>query len=738
MALANRGVPFLLSTSHLAVLAALASGKVLAQEPATELAPIVVTATGYEQEIKNAPASITVIGQEALREKRYNNLAEALSEVEGVDVRGNTGKTGGLNISIRGLPSDYTLILIDGRRQNAAGDVTPNGFGETSTSFIPPLSAIERIEVIRGPMSTLYGSDAMGGVVNIITKKVATAWGGSVTFDKGIPQNSDFGDTSNANFYLSGPLVPEMLGLAVRGGIFNRGATDIELPAGTGSISKRGPAPVESRIYTAGAKLTLTPNKQHDFWLDVDRSRQWYNNDESQLGTLDNPSTNTYNGYSRDLRFNRDQVAVGHTSRFEFGTLQSSLMYNNTETQGRTVPNIAANSPLAAVLVPGAPRKLETTNVVFDTKLVKAIGDSHMLTVGGQYWDAEMTDGLATKRYKQATKSLFAEDEWRLREDLALTTGVRYDHHDAFGGHFSPRGYLVWNTTPNWTVKGGVSRGYRTPRLNQLHDGINGISGQGRTLTIGNPNLKPEVSTSTEVGVNYDNLAGLTANATLFHNRFKDKISAAARGIPNCDYAANPNQPGCISIGALPTQAEFGQQINLEQATTRGLELGTRVPLAPRWTLGLNYTFTDSEVKNGGVYGGKLADTPRHMANANLRWQATDKFAMWLRAELRGKSRRFDGDPSSLTGDDLRAQQAVGDLKAYSLLHLGGSYKVSKTVTLTGTVYNLLDKDFMRFKSYVNGAGDTVYLNEYIHSSQSTRGTIQPGRTFWLAANITF
>ncbi len=131
---------------------------------------MVVTASGYEQKIREAAASISVISQNELRQRNYNDLAQALSDVEGVDVNSSTGKTGGLDISIRGMPSAYTLILVDGIRQNGTSDVTPNGFGAMNTSFMPPLSAIERIEVIRGPMSTLYGSDAIGGVVNIITK----------------------------------------------------------------------------------------------------------------------------------------------------------------------------------------------------------------------------------------------------------------------------------------------------------------------------------------------------------------------------------------------------------------------------------------------------------------------------------------------------------------------------------------------------------------------------------------
>ena len=122
--------------------ALMASATVHANDTIT-LQDVVVSASGFEQKITDAPASISVISREDLQQKRYNNLAQALGDVEGIDIGQGTGKTGGLNISIRGMPSQYTLILIDGRRQNAAGNVTPNGFGETSTSFMPPLSRSE-------------------------------------------------------------------------------------------------------------------------------------------------------------------------------------------------------------------------------------------------------------------------------------------------------------------------------------------------------------------------------------------------------------------------------------------------------------------------------------------------------------------------------------------------------------------------------------------------------------------
>ena len=708
------------------------------------LGDTVVSASGFEQKVTEAPASISVISQEDLQQKRYNNLAQALGDVEGIDIGQGTGKTGGLNISIRGMDSKYSLILIDGRRQNAAGNVTPNGFGETSTSFMPPLSAIERIEVIRGPMSTLYGSDAMGGVINIITKKVSTEWHGSVTQDYTYQENRDFGDTRNTSVYASGPLIDGLLGLQVRGSLFNREESDLSYGSGI-DVSKRGPSPVEGRNNNVGARLSLTPHVDHDFALDVERGRQVYNNDECQLGSLDgqNRSCTTAataaNGYADELRFEREQLALTHTARLGLGTLDSSLMHNTTETIGRTIPGdpIGDDAGIPGTLV-GDKRDLETTNLVFDTKLVAPIGESHIATVGGQWWKAEMTDGIALEDFEQKTWALFAEDEWRLRDDLALTLGARYDDHEAFGGHVSPRAYLVWNTTDNWTMKGGISRGYRTPDLNDLHSGINGVTGQGTITTIGNPDLEPETTTSTEFGVYFDNLSGFNANATLFHNKFKDKI---ATGDPVTDPLCGGNSNGTCS-----------QQINVDEAVTRGLELAGSWQLAPAWTLSANYTYTDSEQKSGDNKGEPLTNTPEHLANAKLNWQTTDRLNLWVKSEYRGERARFTSTYENLADNGrYSTNQSIYDTlgkntKAYNLFHLGGSFRASENVTLNATIYNLFDKDFVDGKAYTsysyarNGSltTDTAYGTDFSHSTAGTTGVMEEGRRLWLSANIAF
>jgi len=703
----------------------------------TELDEIVVSASGSEQKITDAPASISVVNQEALQQSQYSNLAEALETVEGVDVRQSTGKTGGLNISIRGLPSDYTLILIDGRRQNAPGGVTPNGFGDTSTSFMPPVSAIERIEVIRGPMSTLYGSDAIGGVVNIITKKVSDEWSGSVSLEHTFQEHREYGDTGKTSFYTSGPLIEDTLGLAVRGSVLDRSASDITFDDSS-EAPKRGVAPVDGRNSHIGARLSFVPMTGHEFYLDAETGRQVYNNDECQLGTLDGrtrscePDTDDEaDGYSDELRFNRDQLALGSNSRFGFGTWSNDLTYNVTETKGRTLPGPfgEAYDPPYQDLIGGADRELESKDTVLDTKLVSPLGNNHIATFGAQYRDTELTDGIAGTTFEQSSWAVFAEDEWYLRDNLALTLGGRYEDHDAFSGHFTPRAYLVWNTTPAWTFKGGVSQGYKTPEISDLHDGINGVTGQGDTITIGTPGLEPEKSTNYEIGAYYDNLNGFKANATVFYTDFEDKIDSGTSVTINGD----PNIP----------DGTYDQLDNIGEAETRGIELASSWQFAQDWSVLGNYTFTDSEQKSGENRGAKLTNTPEHVFHARLNWQATDRLDLWLSGEYRGERTRFTKVKGEYDDEEQAIDNAVGDLDAYALFHLGGAYQASDKVTLTATIYNLLDKDFLSGASYTyddGGTQETGWASDYIYQNRGMAqgGTIEQGRRLWLSATVEF
>ncbi|MEG1117701.1 MAG: TonB-dependent receptor plug domain-containing protein, partial [Janthinobacterium sp.] len=182
---------------------------------------VVVTASGYEQLIKEAPASISVVTREELEKKAYTNLHDALRDVPGVILTPSDNNSN--DIALRGMGANYTLILVDGKRTNSRETQT-NGSTGTDQSWIPPLEAIERIEVVRGPMSSLYGSDAMGGVINIITRKIARTWSGSSTLNYSKPSDSDRGDTRQLGFNISGPL-SDKFGLRL-GGNYTERASD--------------------------------------------------------------------------------------------------------------------------------------------------------------------------------------------------------------------------------------------------------------------------------------------------------------------------------------------------------------------------------------------------------------------------------------------------------------------------------------------------------------------------------
>jgi outer membrane receptor for ferrienterochelin and colicins len=698
--------------------------------PVTE---IVVTASGFEQDVRRAPASISVVGRDELSTTKFRDLAEALRNVEGIDVRGATGKTGGLNVSIRGMPSDYTLFLIDGVRQNAPTEVGQNGFGDALTSFMPPASAIERIEVVRGPMSTLYGSDAMAGVVNIITRPVAHEWTGNVSLEGSVPESGRFGGTARADMYVAGPVVRDRVGISLRANRFHRGDSDRIRPVETANT--RDPAPVRSRQHTLGARLEWMPDHRHDVWLDMQQDRTWYDNGDCRLGGFDFVNCNTgapvatAPGYHDALRFNRDQVSLAHTARLDAGQLSSSLTRNTTAFLGRTIASTARPPGHPDI---GRDRTLEATNLLLDSRFVTPVSNSHMLTLGGQIWQAELHDSfLQQPRQDYTAWALLVEDEWQLGADLTATLGLRYDRHEGFGGQLTPRGYLVWNASPVWTVKGGIGRGFKAPQMHFLVDGISEVIRQGQQPNVGNPDLGPEYSINAEIAVLYANAHGLRASATAFQNRIRDKISFRGGNcvqdpIPACAYGQTTE----------PFVTEY--PVNLDEGKSWGLELATGVPLAMRWHLDLTWTLMETELIERGERSGRLSDSARHVGNAQLAWDMTDNARLWLRAEYRGSSRRFDGDPADLSGNDRLEYLALGDLEAYSLLHLGGAYRISPSLTLNANIFNALDKDFTVHRVWVDNAGDPQPGSPYYRTDTWTKGMAHAGRTFWLSLNFAY
>ncbi|ENO88623.1 TonB-dependent receptor domain-containing protein [Thauera linaloolentis] len=767
---------------HTALLISLAFPASTAFADDQQLGSVVVSATGFEQKVTDAPASISVVTSEELAKKPYTTLIDAVRDLEGVDVGETSDKTGQKTISMRGMGSDYTLILIDGKRQNNHGDIYPNSFGGNQFNHIPPLDSVERIEVIRGPASTLYGADAMGGVINIITKKDITKWTGSITYGRSLQTNNDFGDDITTDFAVRGPILPGKLGVALRGSVYERQASTPEFKSTTdpdGIVHTRalafggGGKTVDNTNKAYGISLFFTPTEHQRITFDYDDSVQEYDNkpvyDPASgevaypLGTVDSIDTiwrrsnsgggraDPRVGYLDEQEFTRESWSLSHEGKWDFGTSFVSLSYVETDNNGRTMPFTVAERRQLLEMIDGTgayagmsladrkaaaqntflPRKkrtLQSNQYTLDAKLdipLQNLAGDHLLVLGGQVIDGELKDGVfgmesGTPGKIQENKmwSLFVEDNWMPNDAFTLTAGVRYDDHDVFGDHISPRLYGVYKVAPQWTVKGGVSTGYKTPKTTQLYDGIVGFGGQGTSPMYGNPNLEPETSRNTELAVYWNHPAGHNFNATVFRNDFEDKIA---------NQPCGPGTPqACASAGEY---ADIGynpgtnRATNIDKVVIQGVELAGRWQIADNWALRGNYTYTDSEQKSGAQKGLPLNYTAKHMFNTTLDWQALDNLNVFLTMEARSK--RYRG----------LVDNKVSHYKDYEVFHLGASLRVNEHVTINGRINNLLDEDFTTYKhsftyDAAEGAWSPTYTDDYNNKDKS--------RNFWVSVNATF
>lgn len=630
----------------------------------------VVSAAGYEQNIADAPASISVISREELEKKAYKNVVDALKNVPGVYASGGSTYQ---DISIRGMASDYTLYLIDGRPMQGNDAFSPNGMaGGTQIAFLPPLEMIERIEVIRGPMSSLYGSNAMGGIVNIITRRAPDQWTGSVSGEYTTPgkNNQINEDGWQTNVYAAGPLIDQLLSLQVNGG-FQR----IEESHFQGGGKDASSDPKFTRKQ-GGLKLTLTPDEENDISLAYDFSRQ---EREANAGV-----SSTADAFTRG---DREVFTLAHDGRYGQLQMSSYIKYEETENPSR-----------------GS----ETTGlrgIFFDTLTANSQGtyffDRHTLTLGVQYISEELkdraTNALNDRGPMTADRwqySLFMEDEWQVTDDLAITAGLRMNRDENYGTHISPRLYGVYHLTPELALKGGVSTGYRTPTLRESAANYGAITGGGRlaypgAVIIGNPNLDPEKSTSYEFGFVYDNPElGLNTSAMLFLTKFEDKITEN-RLCSSADGGGVSSNPASWGVGANGCSTNYqgtnywfvSEQINVDEAEMQGVELTLDYDLLRNLRLGTSYTFTDSEQKSGSLKGEPLNKIPRHMFNALLDYQLSDRIGLWTQYNYRGR-----------TSDYLSRTSIAEGTPGYGFVDLGATWQVTGSTQLKAGIYNLDNK----------------------------------------------
>ncbi|MBE3028165.1 TonB-dependent receptor [Janthinobacterium sp. BJB1] len=636
-------LPCLLS---LAVSGAWAEGNVAADPT---MNTVVVTASGTAIDIKDAPASISVITREEIERQPVYDLNTLLRRIPGVT--GGTGPEGEASkIKLRGLPDKYTLILVDGKRVGSSADTAYRpDLGRQDLNWISP-DMIERIEVVRGPMSSLYGSDAMGGVINIITRKVPGKWNGSATANYTQPQDSGRGTAHQLGVNLAGPL-SDTVGMRL-------GVSQTRQNADEKSFDKAGAMGGE-RNQTVSGQLTWALGKKQNLSLDASYGRQEASTSSARDADGE-PLVYSW-GASKLIR---KSASLGYEGRWDFGKTTVNLYHNDFDNE--VVGTVA-----------------KSKDSTLDASLEKRVGwggIEQMLVMGGQWKHQELTNtdtiGTVPTDYlgnpvsgatlSGTTSALFAEDQLFLRENLTATAGLRLDHHSKFGNHYSPRLYLVYHPAPAWTIKGGISQGFRAPSLKENSPAAATQSGgrgcgslkplgyiTGGCYMAGNADLKPETSTAGEIGVAWEQ-NGWDVGLTYFHTDFKNKI----------DYAP---------LGFYQKQW-WTKMTNIQKARTSGLEATANIPLTKNLNWRNNVTYM-AEAKNLTT-GANLLSTPKLSWYSALGWQVNDQL--------------FGEVSAQYTGKELDAGKLAD--KAYTIVDTVVSYKVTPQWTVRGGVQNLFKK----------------------------------------------
>lgn len=533
--------------------------------PVTELNPLVVTASRSEHSLADAPASVSVITAEQIKARGAGNLLEALRGVPGLNLNGR--QVGGRKtLSIRGAEDRHTLVLIDGRRISSTDDTI--GHSDYQYGWVA-MEQIERIEVVRGPMSALYGSEAVGGVINIITRKGGQQWHGGASV-RGELGEGPAGDGHQMSASASGPL-GEWFDLAL--GVEDRRRAPTPRP------ENKATSDIEGQDRQSGnLRLGFTPSEGQRLQLDMLRSEETRRRHEQNTRLPARPYyLDTY-----DLQRRQDAL----TWQADWSLLRSELRYSEAEFE---VNNKRSNN-----IAPTRPQRLEDR--VWDGNLAFALGDSHSLTLGAERREEFLENaGLTGGSDSALHKALYVQDEIALADDWALTLGTRLDHHAIFGSESSPRAYLVWRASPELTIKGGYGEAFRAPTLKQISP--NYVGAEGPHTFLGNADIQPETSRSWEIGGDWrDEQSAYTA--TLFRSEIKDLI-----------YYNLLRRVGPRSIY---------QYDNISEARIDGLEVALRRALGGGFSLASSMTWLDARDRDSDD---KLTGRPEFSATPSLAWQ---------------------------------------------------------------------------------------------------------------------
>lgn len=648
---------------------------------------VLVTASRVEQKLADVNMSVSVITSEDIAEMSgAKTIADLLeSRVPGITVS-NDGGQGIDRIKIRGEDAFRTLVMIDGQRISE----------QKSMSGVPLLidpSQVERIEVIRGPASVLYGSDAIGGAVNIITKK-----GGEDAFGATVSAGLD---TASSGKELSGSIYGAVGGWKYRFGAAIRDADNIDTPVG-----EMPHTDFNSKAANVFLSYDIDPDKTiglsvSHFDLDFMSGAISYAPEDFYVDVPEWKRT-------RGALFGEFRNLTDNLARLRIDVSQ--------ERNTKLMENHVKPAPGAPSIDSFADNTLDTTG--FSAQADWTIGDNHYLVTGYEltYDDLEAVSNtdlvpLPTVHvpYKrqdfsgyQMKNSVFASMESTFFDDWILNYGVRYTwvkndmdvntklSYDLPVGSFNydnSDGKAVFNLglsykgIDNLTLRANWSQGYRAPLLQELFIDTS----MGGELTYANPDLKPETSDNFEIGARYTN-GIVTVDGSIFYSKADDYITTIA-----------------LSDGV-------NQYTNMGEAETYGFELDASVKFGnfePYTVL----TLMSREYKENGI-SSKKSGTPKVTARYGVRYQDEYDSAL-LRFDAYAISRSAT-EQWNFSTNTLNDAGCYGGFTTFNVTG-GVSFGPKNAYSLDAGLYNITDKLYQ--------TSDAIY---------------EPGRYFAVKLNANF
>jgi len=590
----------------------LAFDSVLADEKTARLEEITVTASKIEEAVEESPSSIIVIRKSDIEAMNVQFLPDVLRSVPELNIRqsGGTGKLA--TVMLRGASAEQVLVMIDGVKVKST---TTGSFDFSGIN----VADIERIEIIKGPQSTIYGSEAMGGVINIITKKGKGMPKLDASFEAG-----SFGTYSPSMTFSGGA---EKFDYRITGAYFYTDGI---------SAAKAGTERDGYKNASVSGKFGFRPTEK----LELEFSgRYYYNRSELDFGTT-RPDDPNYVQQGNHL------LLSGKAKLYLLNKWEQILTIS-------TVKDILKTRDPDDIF------GWHSSNITTGIDTVEwqhnlYLSNVYTLTAGAEYRKEKgesiaMPTGVLRFDKSIDNKAVYLNNKLKFfKESLIINAGLRYDDHEMFGSETTYRVGAVYNIKPaDMRIRGNYGIGFRAPTLNDLF-----------WPGAGNPNLKPEKSSSWEIGIEKDIAKDkLSVSITYFDQTYNDLIQWA-------EVAPWVWQPQ-----------------NIAKAEVRGIEADAKLKLTDNINVKAGYAYLDTE----DTVGKKLSGRPRDKVSISADYRKNN---LMLNTQYIYVGKRYNREGER------------DELGAYSLVNLNASYKVSKEITLFGRIHNLFDKKYEEVKDF--------------------------------------